>query len=68
VLELRVGGGAGRPLLRGGAAPTLERLAAERRDAYEAAAHVAVDTVDRTIDEVADAVLVAARGSDTWSG
>lgn len=49
-----------RPLLASqGAAPTLERLAVTRSAAYEAAAHTAVDTDDRTIDEVADAVLEA---------
>lgn len=69
VLEARVGGGTTRPLLRGGgAAPTLERLAAQRAAAYEAAAHVTVDTADRTIDDVADAVLAAVEESGTWSG
>jgi shikimate kinase len=47
-----------RPLLRGAPpAATLERLAVLRADAYEAAAHVVVDTDDRSEDAVADAVL-----------
>jgi shikimate kinase len=47
-----------RPLLAGGSATaTLEELAAARADAYADAAHVIVDTDDRTQDEVADAVV-----------
>jgi shikimate kinase len=61
-LASRVGKGtarAQRPLLAGDAAPavTLERLASIRAPAYEAAAHAIVDTSNRTVDEVADAVL-----------
>jgi shikimate kinase len=47
-----------RPLLRGGTAvSTLERLAAVRAPAYEAAAHVVVDTSGRSLDEVASLVV-----------
>jgi shikimate kinase len=47
-----------RPLLRGGdRTATLERLRTLRAPAYEAAAHVTVDTAGRTIDDVTDAVL-----------
>jgi shikimate kinase len=57
-LGARVGEGSGRPLLAGGrSVATLERLAALRAGAYEEAAHVAVDTDGRTVDEVADTVL-----------
>ncbi len=61
-LAARVGQGAERalrPLLAGGDPPvaTLERLASLRAPAYEAAAHVTVDTTGRTVDEVAAVVL-----------
>jgi shikimate kinase len=61
-LAARVGHGtdrALRPLLAGGDPPvaTLERLASLRAPAYEAAAHVTVDTTGRTVDEVATLVL-----------
>jgi len=47
-----------RPLLRGGdRTATLERLRALRAPAYEAVAHVTIDTAGRTIDDVTDAVL-----------
>ena len=68
VLEARVGAGSTRPLLRGGAAATLERLAAQRAAAYEAAAHLTVDTANRSVDEVTDAVLAAVREVETWIG
>ncbi|MFI5045564.1 MAG: shikimate kinase [Acidimicrobiia bacterium] len=68
VLEERVGTGTARPLLHGGVAPTLERLAAQRDAMYDQVAHVRVDTSGRSVDEVADAVLAAAQGSDRWSG
>jgi shikimate kinase len=57
-LAARVGSGTGRPLLTG-APPiaALTRLADLRADAYAAAAHAAVDTGGRTVDEVADTVL-----------
>jgi shikimate kinase len=68
-LGARVGAGAGdaRPLLSGGAPPaaTLARLSAQREPAYEAAAHVQVDTDGRSVDEVADAVVEEYRA---WSG
>jgi shikimate kinase len=46
-----------RPLLAGGALPTLTRLAEARAPAYEGVADVTVTTDDRSPDEVADAVL-----------
>jgi shikimate kinase len=49
---------ADRPLLPAdGAQDELERLAQLREPAYEAAAHVAVDTDNRSVDDVVDAVL-----------
>jgi shikimate kinase len=63
VLSGRCGreGGAVRPLLAGSgstpAAATLERLAVLRADTYDAASHVVVDTDDRSVDEVAAAVV-----------
>jgi shikimate kinase len=59
VLGARVGIGAQRPLLAGGAPPqsTLERLSELRTPAYEAAAHLSVDTEGRTVDEVAVRVV-----------
>jgi len=68
VLEARVGDGDGRPLLRGGATSTLDRLASQREPMYEAVAHAVVDTAGLTVDEVAETVLAAAEGSDRWSG
>jgi shikimate kinase len=67
VLGQRVGTGAQRPLLAGGPPPdsTLERLSAQREPAYEAAAHLTVDTEGRTIDEVAARVLEEFR---SWNG
>jgi shikimate kinase len=68
-LSARVGTDAGvdRPLLSGAAsaAATLERLSALREPAYEAAAHVHVDTEGRTVDEVAEAVVKEYRA---WNG
>jgi shikimate kinase len=66
VLGERVGDGA-RPLLAG-AAPavrTLERLSELRAPAYEAAAHLSVDTEGRTVDEVAARVVEEFR---SWNG
>ena len=58
VLAARVGSGEGRPLLtEQGAAATLERLDVLRTPAYEAAAHAAVDTGGRSVDEVTTDVL-----------
>ncbi len=69
VLGERVGGGADaeRPLLAGGSPPvaTLERLSALRAPAYEAAAHLSVDTDGRTVDEVATRVVEEFR---SWNG
>lgn len=61
-LATRVGAGAEqarRPLLVGDDPPvaTLERLATLRGPAYEAAAHVTVDTTGCAVDEVADRVI-----------
>lgn len=64
VLAQRVGTGARRPLLAGDSAGALERLAAAREEAYAASADVVVDTDERGLDEVADAVL-GAFGSST---
>ncbi len=55
-----------RPLLAGGdRAVTLERLRSLREPAYEAVAHVRVDTEGRTVDEVAAAVIEEYRA---WNG
>jgi shikimate kinase len=57
VLAARVGNDASRPLLAGDPAGALARLAEVRADAYTAAADAVVDTDDRDVDAVADAVL-----------
>jgi shikimate kinase len=55
-----------RPLLvSGDKTATLERLSALREPAYEAAAHVQVDTDGRSVDEVADSVVEEYR---SWNG
>jgi shikimate kinase len=59
VLAARVGNDPGRPLLAGDPAGALARLSALREEAYTAAADAAVDTEDRDVDAVADAVLLA---------
>jgi shikimate kinase len=59
VLAARVADGATRPLLAGDPAGALARLGAARQDAYESSADAIVETEDRAIDDVADAVLVA---------
>ena len=58
VLSERVAGDGARPLLRD-ASPvtTLERLALTRAPAYEAAAHVVVDTAGRDVGDVAALVI-----------
>lgn len=64
VLAQRVGRGrlrTERPLLAGGPTTTLERMSVVRAGSYEAVADAVIDTDDRTIDEVADAVLEAYR-------
>jgi shikimate kinase len=65
-LAQRVGSGAGRPLLQetGGPVGTLERLAVLRAPAYEATAHVVVDTDGLAVDRVTDRVLEEYR---TWN-
>jgi shikimate kinase len=58
VLATRLAGDESRPLLAGGdRAATLTRLADTRAAAYEAAADVTVATDDRSVDEVATAVV-----------
>jgi shikimate kinase len=59
VLAARVGDGATRPLLAGDPEGALARLGAARQDAYVASADAVVDTEDRAVDDVADAVLAA---------
>jgi len=59
VLAARVGDGATRPLLAGDPEGALARLDAAREDAYSASADAVIDTEDRAVDEVADAVLDA---------
>jgi len=57
-LARRVGAGDGRPLLQGGSpAATLARLAELRAPAYEAVAHVVVDTDGLEVGAVTDRVL-----------
>jgi len=58
-LARRVGDGATRPLLRDDPAGALARLERLREPAYEAAAHVSVDTDGVGIDVVAESVLAA---------
>jgi shikimate kinase len=55
----RVGDGSKRPLLRDDPAGVLARLERMREPAYEAAAHVSVDTDGVGIHAVADSVLAA---------
>jgi shikimate kinase len=58
-------GGEPRPLLRGGSAvSTLDRLAATRAPAYEAAAHAVVATDDRSVDDVAAAAIDVLRSHE----
>jgi shikimate kinase len=58
VLASRLEGDDSRPLLAGAdRTTTLTRLGHIRAPAYEAAAHVVVDTDGRSVDDVADAVL-----------
>jgi shikimate kinase len=59
----RVGDGATRPLLRGDPPGALRRLERLREPAYEAAAHVTVDTEGLDVAAVADAVLSAFAGA-----
>jgi shikimate kinase len=64
-LAQRVGSGSGRPLLEGAPpAAALERLAVLREPAYEAAAHVIVDTDGLAIGAVTELVLEEYR---TWN-
>ena len=56
-LMKRVGDGSSRPLLRNDPAGSLERLAAVRQPAYEAAAHATIDTAGMSKAAVVDAVL-----------
>jgi shikimate kinase len=59
VLAARVGDDPTRPLLAGDPAGALARLASLREEAYTAAADAQVETEDREIADVADAVLTA---------
>jgi shikimate kinase len=59
VLAARVGNDARRPLLAGDPAGALARLAEARAEAYAAAADAGVDTDDRDVNAVTDAVLDA---------
>ena len=58
-LAQRVGDGAGRPLLEGGAAHALARLEAVRRPLYESIAHAVIDVDRKTPGEVAEAAIAA---------
>jgi shikimate kinase len=66
-LGARVGATTDRPLLRGSAPPatTLERLTELRAPAYNAAAHITVDTDGRSVDAVATRVIDEWRA---WNG
>jgi shikimate kinase len=66
-LGTRVGTGADRPLLQGGAPAVarLEHLTELRAPAYEAVAHASVDTESLTVEEVAARVIEEWRA---WSG
>jgi len=65
-LASRLTGDDTRPLLAGrDRTATLERLSAQREPAYEAAAHVHIDTEGRAVDEVADAVV---QEYHAWNG
>ncbi len=65
-LASRLGHDDSRPLLAGGdKTTTLQRLSAQREPAYEAAAHVQVDTGGRTVGDVADAVV---QEFHAWNG
>jgi shikimate kinase len=64
VLAARVGDGASRPLLAGDPRAALSRLEAAREVAYEATAAVVVETGDRDVDAVVDAVLEAFGASE----
>jgi shikimate kinase len=64
-LLARVGDGSGRPLLAGDPGSALRRLASEREPAYRAAAHEIVDTDARTLEDVTNSVLAAARIEST---
>lgn len=56
----RVGDGSTRPLLAGDPLGNLVRLLDERGEAYAAAAHEAIDTDDRSLDDITQSVLAAA--------
>jgi shikimate kinase len=59
VIRARVGDAGTRPLLAGRSDTTVERLLAERRAAYAAAADFTVDTAGRTADEVVEEIRMA---------
>lgn len=57
-----------RPLLRtADPRQTIERLLAERRPAYEAAAHWTLDTSDITREQAAEAIVAQARSAFGWA-
>jgi shikimate kinase len=63
----RVSRNSRRPLLRTeNPRATIARMLEERRPAYEAAAHLIVDTTERSHEEAADAVIQAARTAFGW--
>jgi shikimate kinase len=65
-LASRLAGDDTRPLLASGdRTATLERIRSLREPAYEAAAHLRVDTEGRTVDEVAAVVVEVFR---SWNG
>ncbi len=66
VLASRLAEDYARPLLAGGdRVTTLARLRALREPAYEAVAHVQIDTEGRSVDEVAAAVV---QEYESWNG
>jgi shikimate kinase len=63
----RVSRNSRRPLLRTeNPRATIARMLEERRPSYEAAAHLIVDTTERSHEEAADAVIQAARTAFGW--
>ena len=63
-LMTRTARGGHRPLLDQDPEATLTRLAGEREALYREVADVVVDTDDKTIDQVVDAVIEALEGAD----
>lgn len=65
-LVARTSRGGHRPLLDGDRAGTLARLADERNGMYAEVADAVVDTDDKDIDDVVDAVLAAVDGAESF--